>query len=229
MATRKSAGSPSRRVTGKCDSPRKNSGNRSKPASRTHDRPAEPGLRGDVPLWLARSPIFQRVPARQRARLDRAILLPGSGGCSIPEIAEKFKLIEKYAITPAMLATYARKLEQLMRPTVTSQVMAGVLSCLPEAYRRRLIRGSEVLLVSKVLAALNTSKTPLTVAEMAKLASILMSVAKQNRSPTRRSDRQAEQGSGLTACDRAEAADPAKMAESIRMLYGLDWPPDSAP
>lgn len=228
MATRKSAGSPSRQVIDKCDSPRKHFGNRSKPASRTHDRPAEPGLRGDVPLWLARSPVFQRVPARQRARLDRAILLPGGGGCSIPEIVEKFKLTEKYAITPAMLATYARKLEQLMRPTVTSQVMAGVLSCLPEAYRRRLIRGSEVLLVSKVLAALNTSETPLTVAEMAKLASILMSVAKQNGSPARQSKRVDSQGTDSGARDRAEAVDPAKMAESIRLLYGLSWPPDPA-
>jgi hypothetical protein len=184
-------------------------------------------LRGDVPDWLARSPVFCRVPAHKRARLDRAILLPAEEPESFEEIARKFKLTEEYGISTAALRTYARKLDELIRPTVTSHVMAGVLSCLPKSYRRKLMDGSEVMLISRVLNALDSGESRLETAELAKLGSILAGIGR-SRQAAARVARAGRAGAGRAPED-VVPNEPIRVAESVRQVYGLPWPPDSDP
>jgi hypothetical protein len=168
----------------------------------------------------------------ERTKLDRAIIFRPPGLKTVAAIMCHFALQEKYELSAEEVTAYAEKVEQLVRPEVTSQVMAGVLGCLPKAYRRQLVAGGEVLLVSRVLQALNTQETGLTVAEMAKLASIPMSLARRSGS-----EQQGGVGGGRVRKSRSGQAhggddpsaegggDPIKLAESVRLLYGLSWPP----
>ncbi len=181
-----------------------------------------------VPAGLARTSVYRRVPAAIRSRLDKAILLHPDERATLEAVAAEFKLAERYRITPTALQTYARKLEQLIRPVLTSQLIAAALGCLPESYRQQLVDGSQVLLLSRIVQGLTTGdESGLPVADLAKLASILSAVA--GRTTTARARTRGAGGKPTSASKDADApvsaADPAKMAEAVRMLYGLSWPP----
>lgn len=221
-ATVKSPGrKPARRVTAGRAAGRRGSGRAVTPV----DSLVEPALHEEVPQWMARSTIYQKLPPGERARLDRALLLPDSTPTSLDALAAEFKLAERYGISTATLKTYAGKLEQLVRPVVTSQVLAGVLGCLPAAYRRKLIQGSEVILVSKVLEALNSQQSQLSVPELTKMASILSALARRRSTPHRAGPRP-RLADASADTPSPSPTEPTRLAESIRLLYGLPWPVD---
>ncbi len=145
--------------------------------------------------WLTRSAVYQRVPLEIRNKLDEAILLRPAGCQSVASIAARFQLKERYGVSTRVLAAYAGRLERFIRPAMTSQVMAGVLGCLPERYRRQLVEGSQVLLVSRVIQALSDdeSAAALSVAELAKLAYVLASFVGRARAQPRGGAGTAEQ------------------------------------
>ena len=178
-----------------------------------------------------RSPVYRKLPVRTLARLHEAIVLRPAGMNSAAAIAAHFDLPGRYGISVAMLKTYAARVEEMVRPAVTSQVLAGVLGCLPESHRRRLIAGSEVLLVSKMLQALEHAGTALSVAEMAKLGSILGSLGRRE---SRRIQRPSSSGtpdasdSSVESKGHGTRQSPIKLAETVRLLYGLSWPPEDA-
>lgn len=184
-----------------------------------------------APQWLLRSTVYQRLPARERARLHRAIILRPAGLQTLAAIAEKFELAEKYGISATALRSYAERLEQLVRPAVTSQVVAGVLGCLPEAYRRQMVAGSQVMLISRVLQTMESPDATLSVAELAKLASILAALGRQGERPRKPARRGTTGRNGTeadeSANDAAQTAEPTRLAEAVRTLYGLSWPPES--
>jgi len=179
----------------------------------------------DLAACLVRSAVYRQVPPDARARLDRAILMPAESDDSIEQVARELKLTEQYGVSPAALRSYVRKVEQLMRPTVTSQIMAAVLGCVPEAYRRRLMDGSQVLLVSRLLATLNADNTGLTVAEMAKLASILQMMS-GTRAAVRSAARSTQPGDAPSDANASDP-DPSRLSESVRRVYGLPWPAEA--
>lgn len=175
----------------------------------------------EIPRWLKQCAVYRRVPTAVRARLDQALLLRPPKLASLSAIAGKLEL-SKYKISPAALKSYAQRLERLVKPAATSNLLAGVLGCLPDAHRRQLVAGGQVMLLSRVIHTISCeNKVALSVAELAKLASILETFAKS----------QAKAGRGRKTEDRKSAADsaatigdPRKLGEAIRMIYGLDWP-----
>jgi len=178
---------------------------------------------GMVPSWFTRSAVYRKVPASVRCRLDAAILLRPPGCETLEAINSKYKLSVRYGVSLRALGRYARNLERLVRPAVASQVMAGVLGCLPAHFRRRLFDGSLVLLLSRVNQVLNDEEGPrLSVSELAKLADVLKDLAHCRSDPAGRPSRRGAKG-GRAA--RAGEADPSKLAEAVRALYGLSWPP----
>jgi hypothetical protein len=145
------------------------------------------------------------------------------------------QLEEKYGISTGALVAYAEKIEQLVRPEITSHVLAGVLGCLPRSYQRQLVAGGEVLLISRILKALNTEETGLAVAEMAKLASILTALAGASRGESGKpaglanlKKRIAGKPEEMEAQSLHADVVPIKLAESVRLLYGINWPPEKA-
>lgn len=191
----------------------------------------EPVVPDELAAGLARSVVYRKVPPALRARIDRAILMPSEGDASVGQVAGELKLAERYGITEAALQTYVEKVETLMRPAVRSQIMAAVLSCLPREYRRRLFEGSQVLMVSRVLGALTNPDSGLSVAEMAKLAAILhtMSGGRAARAHARMVRRGGSPASESgSSGDAGGSHDASRLPESIRLLYGLPWPPEGA-
>ena len=184
-----------------------------------------------MPDWLTRSSVYKKVPISVRGRLDEAILLRPADCATLDQIADKFELAERFGISGSALRSYARKLEQFVRPAVASQLMAGVLGCLPEAYRQRLIAGGQVLLLSRVVQALLAEGgAELSVADLAKLASVLSAMGNRSRLPALKAKaapttRTSQTGEGEPDPEPA-AGNPTKLAEAVRMLYGLPWPPD---
>ena len=199
-------------------------------------RPAKPAAQQtpaidstEVPAWLQRSLVYKRLPPAVRAQLDEAILLRPAEHATLEAIAKRFQLAERYQISLPVLSAYARKLEEFVRPAMTSQVIAALLGCLPNRYRRQLVAGTQVLLLSRVVQALTADKNKaLPVADLGKLASILSAFAGRNAGGGRRArprDTQASKG-GQTP-EHSVAADPTKLAEAVSMLYGISWPPAS--
>lgn len=178
-----------------------------------------------VSLGLARLAVYKRVPPLVRARLDEAILLRPKGSETLEAIAERFALRERYGLGAKALETYACRIEQLVRLVVTSHLIASLFGCLPEPYRQRLAAGTQVLLLSRVVQALNArGSEALPVADLAKLASIVASVAGRTAGPGVKS-KAGKKKDGHAAAD-ANQVTPTKLAESVRALYGLDWPPE---
>ncbi len=192
--------------------------------NKTVERP-EP--ESGIPAWLARSGVYRRIPVTVRGRLDAAILLRPKDCPTLEAIADKFKLAERYGISRAALRTYAGKLEQLVRPMAASQVLAGVLGCLPASYRRKLAAGSEVMLLSRLVKTLNDEKTStLAVADLAKLAVLLKTVRypyRKSTTPKRRHNRSPRDS--VNPSPDSAVGDSEQMAEAVRTLYGLSWPP----
>jgi len=193
--------------------------------------PAKPAAEPCAPARLTQSSVYRRVPAAVRCRLDQAIVLRPAD-CTTPEaIAEKFDLEKRYGVSLSVLRSYARKLEQFVRPAVASQFLAGVLGCLPESYRRQLVAGNQVLLLSRVVQALTApGESGLPVSDLARLASLLSSFARQTRAtPGPTCPHQSENTSEKKGPDTPVTdPDPTRLAEAVRTVYGLPWPPDAA-
>jgi hypothetical protein len=128
---------------------------------------------------------------------------------------------------------------------MANHLMSGLLGCMPRRYRERLVAGSQVLLLSRVVQALTRAQPeaqtaadsgetddadPLSVSELAKLASILSSLTARvtpdgAKTATKRS-KQKSTGSqtGRPGDAQNTKVDHDKLSEAVRMLYGLDWP-----
>jgi hypothetical protein len=185
-----------------------------------------------VPAWLARSSVYKRVPAGVRWRLDQVILTRPEDCATLEAIAERFDLQSRFGVSDQTLRSYASRLEAYARPVVASQLMAAVLGCLPEGYRRQLMAGNQVLLLSRVANALTAEESvALTVPDLARLTSALsalagrMTPASRGRPESTRKASTAEQAA--PAVGPAEA--PAQLAEAVRMIYGLSWPIQDTP
>jgi len=178
-------------------------------------------MMSEVPGWLASSPIYKRFSIHLRQKLDAALLNRPSDAM-LESIAAQFKL-STYGITVATLKKYARKLEQWVRPSLAAQVLGGVLGCLPKSYRRHLLAGGEVLLLSRVMQALTADgQHALPVGDLAKLASVLTSFARSNvKKEGKKTDKDAtRQGS-------EPAMDHDHFVRRVRDIYNLEWPPKS--
>lgn len=192
-----------------------------KPASVVDAGPDE----SRVAAALLRTAVFQRVPVAVRRELDRLILLRPDEAATLKAIADRLELNSRFGVTLDSLKTYARRLEQLVRPVLVSHVLAGVLGCLPEAYRREMLDGSRVLLLSRVVKALSADeRDSLSVADLGKLGSLL-STAGRSPGTSHRSGGTPERSTRDTD-PPVSSSSPVEMAEAVRMLYGLSWPPE---
>ncbi len=191
--------------------------------SETKRRPrrgrAGDGSPGHVAEALVASPVRQRIPDRIRVKLERALLERASREDSLEEIARKFEL-ERYGISMEMLSGYAATLDELVRPVASTQIVAGVLGCLPASFRSRMLRGNQVLLLSKVAAILWESReSQMEVGELLKLATLLRAAAQ-----TRRQQAGGRRGKEGGSPKEAALFDMGRMGGSVRALYGLSWP-----
>jgi hypothetical protein len=186
-----------------------------------------------LPIGLARTSVYRRVPETVRPRLDEAILLRPSECPTLEAIGRKFRLAEEYGVTHKGLKTYASRLERLVRPVLTAQVMAGALGCLPESYRQQLVAGTRVMLLSRVVQTLQGREpSSLTIADLAKLASILSAVARPGTDTEGGVSRRPRSGcpDRPHGAERAVPRDaPARITEAVRLVYGLTWPPEDQP
>lgn len=191
------------------------------------DHPRDPAAllpRGSV--RLERTRVYRRLPVAVRARLNEAILLRPKGLGSLEAIASHLELAH-YGISLAALRTYARQLEELVRPAANAQLMGSLLGCLPESFRRQLIAGSEVLLLSRVLRALNAEgEHALTVAELARLASIVTALAGKTARSRPTPHRSKKNKDGGPEDRDGNPSSETGLAAAVRTLYGLSWPPD---
>jgi hypothetical protein len=175
------------------------------------------------------------VPTDVRLRLDRALLRRPAGAASLEAVAARFHLQEEYGVGPTALRTYARRLDDMVRPVLTSQLLAAALGCLPRDFRDRLIAGSEVVLLSRLVQALTAEEAePLSVADLGRLATILSGLARRagSHGPGRRTPGDRRAGTGLRAGDvlrdgiddasLAPGDPPPRLAEAVKMLYGID-------
>lgn len=181
---------------------------------------------------LSRTTVYRRVPAAVRVRLDHALLARSPGRLRLRRIASEFRLSERYRVSVTALESYARRLEELIRPVLASQVVAGVLGCLPESMRRRMLAGSQVMLLSRAVQALHfEEKTPLPVADLAKLATVIHSIGSRAGSAGHRGTRKKpEENRAEGESSRPGAmGDSDRLAEAVRMIYGLPWPAEEAP
>lgn len=172
---------------------------------------------------IGRSAIVRKVPARVRYRLDEAILRRPKGCETLEAIAARFSLQSRYGVSLDVLKRYARKLEAMVRPIVAAHVMAGVLGCLPARYRKRIHDGSEVMLLSRVIAALgDENNKELPVSELAKLATVLKAVGGRAAGKRRTSSRKQKKDVSLVGA--VGSVEPSKLTEAVRMVYGIDLP-----
>jgi len=187
-----------------------------------------------VPPGLARSAVYRKVPLGVRCRLDRLILLRPKGCATDEAIAKRLMLTERYGVSVTALKRYARQLEELVRPMVSSQLIAAIMGCLPPEFRRSVTDGSQVLLLGKVVQALNGlddngDKMPnrtLSVADLAKLATVLRAI----RPPKARLDGGGEMPNAGELDERQGdnpntlRGDSGVLAATVRTAYGLSWP-----
>ena len=180
----------------------------------------------DVPEWLTRSVIYKRVPIKVRRRLDAALLKGSVDNAALQAIAADLKL-STYGVSVGILKKYAVRLEQWVRPSLTAQLLAGVLGCLPEDYRRQLVAGSQVLLLSRVIQALSSDgKDALPAADLAKLASILSALGiSTSKAAAKLMSKGTAKDSKKDPSEPPLVLDKAVMAKTVRELYGLNWPP----
>lgn len=168
---------------------------------------------------LKHSAVYRRLAVHTRAQLDAAILRRPTGLQSLEEIARRFGL-DAQRISRGALRSYARRLEELARPAAASQVLAAIFGCLPSAYERRLLAGTQVLLLSRVVQALAASESALSVAELSRLSMALAALARSGL--TARSRGYARPRSARTDATRSASLPPARIAELVRDIYGLD-------
>lgn len=168
---------------------------------------------------LAESPVCRRLPVDVRLRLEHALFDRGRTGKTLEQISDELSLT-KYQIRSGDVTDYAATFDELVRPAVSAQVIAGVLGCLPASYRKQLARGSEVLLLSKLTQVLSAdSEQTISVSELMKLASILRA-SRGKRAVTRgRGGKRREASTESFSDDHVSAA--------VNRLYGLSWPRES--
>lgn len=172
-----------------------------------------------VATILGTSPVIRQVPFQVRSRLERLLFERVSNSESTQAIAEELEL-EKHGISVADLQSYRDALDELIRPVASVQVIAGVLGCLPEKYRRRLMMGNQVLLLSKVAKALaDTQKEDFAAGELLKLASVLRAAAL-----TQERGRKPVPGSRADKKAGPDLLDFGIMTRAVRTLYGMIWP-----
>ena len=186
-----------------------------------------------VPTQLIRSIAYRRLPADIRCQVDEAILLRPPEYPTPEAIAEKFDLADRYQVSLSVLKSYARKLETLARPVMTSRLLSQVVGCLKEEERQKMVVGGEVLLLSRLCQLLMAEgDSSLSVADLAKLASILVSAG--GKTPTSRpqskggSSKSKPKGDNDGMADETPPADASGLSEAVHRLYGLSWPPESA-
>ncbi|MHC4443136.1 MAG: hypothetical protein ACYTF1_06030 [Planctomycetota bacterium] len=195
---------------------------------KTEVKQAEKRQLGDesrIPGLLLRTRVYKRVPEAERSRLDADIMFHPEGYATLKSIANKYKLVDRYGISRKALDTYAQRLAGIVRPAMSSLVLANLLGCLPESYRRSVVDGGHVMLLSRVMQVLSCGGcTPLSVAELARLASLFSAIAARNN--VDRGTGKAGGGKDKDVIAEADSSggDPVKIAESVRMLYGLPWP-----
>lgn len=173
---------------------------------------------GHVAGALIASPVIQRVPAAVRRRLDRALFQRTGRGLTLEQVAQELDL-GRFGVSMDNLTGYAAALDELIRPVASAQIVAGMLGCLPASLRARILRGNQVLLLSKLQQVLWESQASVIEAgELVKLATVLKSAAHRRRR---------KGGTSKKKNMRADEAlfDEARMAEAVRSLYGLTWPP----
>ncbi|HSW46384.1 MAG TPA: hypothetical protein VLM89_12520 [Phycisphaerae bacterium] len=156
--------------------------------------------------------------------MDAAILLRPEKCPTLEAIGGRFDLAGRYGISPAALRSYARRLEEFARPAMTSQVLAGVLGCLPAGHRRRVLTGSQVLLLSKVVKLLTDGRgdAELSVADLAKLATVLGSLAGRRTTSSNAKTPGGSQRTLRTApAETAAIQDATSLTEAVRLVYGL--------
>lgn len=177
---------------------------------------------------LARTSVYRLVPVPARRFVDRAILLRPEGCGTLDAIHRKYRLHERFGVTRAGLKTYARRLERLVQPVFAGHLLATVLGALPAGYRRQMTRGSHVLLLSRVVAAMTDNDCEMTPAGLAKLAS---SLASANRAASAAGQAKEACGPRNTAdndrrhlTDTSKTGNPAEIIRTVRAVYGLDWP-----
>lgn len=177
------------------------------------------------PASLTRTSVYRRIPTLLRSELDQALLLRPKGYATLNAVADKFQLVSKFGITPRALRTYARKLEELLRPLFAGQLLASLMGCLPEAYRRQVNDGGDVLLISRIVQALTETETRLAVPELARAACVFGSnTGSKNVSHSPKesygetSSREPVQIEGSSAMK-----DSNRLVHVTRMVYGLDW------
>lgn len=178
---------------------------------------------------LARTSLYRRVPTSIRRQVDRALLLRPEACATLDAVAARFKLGERFGVTREALRTYARRLEGLVEPVIAGNLVAAILGCLPESYRRRLADGGRILLLSRVVQALTQGQAKLAPADLAKLAGLVAAVDGKTTIRPEKS-KAYKPGKALAQRSRRQQptlADARNLAEAVHMIYGLDWPAGS--
>ena len=175
---------------------------------------------------LTRTSVYRRVPAAMRRRLDRTLLMRPEGCTSLDAILHKFRLNEQFGITREALGTYARKIERLAEPYLAGLLAAAVVGCMPTSYRDQVTAGSQIILVSQAVQALTNEDKTLKAPDLLKLASTLRAAAQRNIS-TCKCGSYGQEGSRMPPGDRKRGmkTDQEALADTLRTVYGLDWPP----
>jgi hypothetical protein len=183
-----------------------------------------------VPAGLTRTAVYRKVPVAVRCRLDKAILLRGTNGNAVDEIHAEFDLAERFGVSARALRSYARKLADLVKPAMSAQVMAAMLGCLPNSYRSQLVAGSQTLLLSRVISALTDDRAEaLSASDLGRLATVLEAIAKRsNDADTKTGSKKRRSKKHNSISDDTDLADESKVAQAIRMVYGLTWPTEGA-
>jgi len=187
------------------------------------------GRAPSVPSCLTRLFVFRKVPADVRCRLDEVILLRPSDCPTLEAIEKKFDLQKRYGVSPAALRVYARRLEQLVRPAVASQVSAAVLGALPPDFQQSVVTGSRVLLLSRIVRSLTDDQVEtIPVADLARFASMLAAMRRQThgsqRAGTKKTSKHDAVGERTQPDETPDPSDPKKLMQTIRALYGLARP-----
>ena len=175
-----------------------------------------------VPEEMTRSAIYRRLPMTTRMDLDGALLLRTENGQTLESIASRFRLKESYRIGLAALKAYVGHLESAVRPVAKSLMIANLMGCLPAEQRAKLTEGSRVLLLSRVLQLMDQSDPPLSVGDIARLATLFKSSSGPAPHSTRASS---EESAGDSNAARDAPPDDGGLHyvnEAVRRLYGLE-------
>lgn len=171
---------------------------------------------------LARSPVEKLVPLGTRRRLQRVILLDGRSS-AIEDLARRLRLGEGYGITSEMLQEYTKLVTQFARPILTSHLAASIMSCMPGTYQRHIVRGTEVLLLSRLVSALegpDDKQKALRTPDLVKLAAAMTNVLRLMGRHPRAVQRPKKPADAATQSAQTVSRSVRTAVES---LYGINW------